>query len=86
MWDKLDDLLVGGTMPSLAQVRKLAKRQKWNENNARIEYYRWRSYVGNNGHMVARKPVVTPAVPAKAAPGVPMVATAAYTGPDRRAH
>lgn len=85
VWDKLDEMLAAGEMPTLAQVRKLAKRQKWNENNARIEYYRWRNYVGSAGHMAApTKPAVTPAVPAKAAPGVPMVVTPAYNGPDRR--
>lgn len=47
VWDALDKMRTdSGSVPSLEQVRKVAKRRKWNANNARIEYYRWRAHNG----------------------------------------
>jgi hypothetical protein len=47
VWEALDKVRAdSGNVPTLDQVRKLAKRRKWNANNARIEYYRWRAHNG----------------------------------------
>lgn len=47
VWDTLDKMRIeSGNVPTLDEVRKLAKRRKWNANNARIEYYRWRAFNG----------------------------------------
>ena len=48
VWDQLDKVRAQakGGVPSLGDVRKLAKKHHWNENNARIEYYRWRAFNG----------------------------------------
>jgi hypothetical protein len=80
VWDKLDQMVAHGDRPTLDKVRKLAKRHKWNENNARIEFYRWRAFVAAQ----AGTPAKAPTVPAMAAPGASMVHTPAYSGPDRR--
>lgn len=74
VWDELDkQRSASGAVPTLEQVRKLAKRKKWNANNARIEYYRWRAHNG-----ITRRA-------ASAQPADGQVKTATYTGPDRRA-
>lgn len=46
VWDELDRNKEKGQVLTLDQVRKLAKRKKWNANNARVEYYRWRAANG----------------------------------------
>lgn len=45
VWDALDKATVDakGTLPTLQDVQKLAKRKRWNANTARVQYYRWRS-------------------------------------------
>lgn len=46
VWDTLDKMSEKGALPSLSDVRKVAKRRRWNANNARIEYYQWRKFNG----------------------------------------
>lgn len=46
VWDVLDVAKEKGEIPSLSEVRKIAKRRRWNANNARIEYYQWRKHHG----------------------------------------
>lgn len=47
VWETLDKMRTdSGSVPTLEDVRKVAKRRKWNANNARIEYYRWRAFNG----------------------------------------
>lgn len=46
VWDALDAVRYAtGQLPSLQEAKDLAKLRHWNENTARIQYYRWR----NNG-------------------------------------
>lgn len=46
VWDALDAVQhITGELPSLQDARDLAKRKNWNENTARIQYYRWRKEV-----------------------------------------
>ncbi len=46
VWDVLDkERQDTGAIPTLEHVRQLAKREHWNDNTARIQYYRWRSAV-----------------------------------------
>lgn len=50
VWDTLDKMRADeGNVPTLDKVRKVAKRRRWNANNARIEYYRWRAFNGIHG-------------------------------------
>jgi hypothetical protein len=43
VWDTLDALTnITGEVPSLKATKELARRRNWNENTARIQYYRWR--------------------------------------------
>lgn len=51
VWDKLDELKVSGEVPTLKQIKKVARRRRWNENNTRIEYYRWRNFNGIRGQV-----------------------------------
>jgi hypothetical protein len=78
VWDELDRVRAGSNnVPTLGDVRKMAKRKHWNANNARIEYYRWRAFNGIT---------VRPAkVQAEQRAPVHMVRVPSYTGPDRRA-
>jgi hypothetical protein len=47
VWETLDKLTADGKpLPTLNDMRKIGRRRRWNENNTRIEYYRWRR---NNG-------------------------------------
>jgi hypothetical protein len=45
VWDALDSITKdkSGTIPTLQEVQKLARRKRWNANTARVQYYRWRS-------------------------------------------
>lgn len=49
VWDILDQMKSAGSVPTLKQVKKVARRRRLNENNARIEYYRWRKFNGISG-------------------------------------
>lgn len=43
VWEELDTIVEKTNhTPSITEVRKLASKKKWNQNNARVEYYRWR--------------------------------------------
>jgi hypothetical protein len=53
VWDTLDKLSDEGHTPTLQEIKRLARRRKWNENNTRIEYYRWRGARGIHGRMAA---------------------------------
>lgn len=45
VWCALDKVLAkGGEGPTLQYVLALAKKQGWNANNARIEFYQWRKF------------------------------------------
>lgn len=62
VWEALDKMRTeGGNVPTLEQVRKVAKRRRWNANNARIEYYRWRAHNG-----ISREVKTKPAPEARA--------------------
>jgi hypothetical protein len=45
VWDALDSITKdkSGTIPTLQEVQKLARRKRWNANTARVQYYRWRA-------------------------------------------
>jgi hypothetical protein len=45
VWEALDSITKdkSGTVPTLQEVQKLARRKRWNANTARVQYYRWRS-------------------------------------------
>ena len=43
VWIELDKRVsANGKVPSITDVRSMAKKHKWNPNNARVECYRWR--------------------------------------------
>lgn len=46
VWDALDQMRAKGKHPKLEDIQKVAGRHRWNENNTRIEFYRWRHAVG----------------------------------------
>lgn len=50
VWNALDNMLPNG-VPTIGNVRDLAKANGWNINNATIEFYAWRKFHGlnNNG-------------------------------------
>lgn len=51
VWDELDKLADKfGDTPTLQRIQAVAERKGWNENNTRIEYYRWRRAHGVTGH------------------------------------
>jgi len=53
VWDHLDKIQANeNRIPTLAEMRKIAKKKRWNANNARIEYYNWRQFHGitRNSH------------------------------------
>jgi hypothetical protein len=49
VWDTLDKMSAEGDVPSLQQIRKEARRRRWNKSTATIQYYRWR-----NAHGITR--------------------------------
>lgn len=65
VWDYCDSVRTpDGTAPTVKQVKEYAVAQKWNENNASIEYYQWRKFNGITGRA---KKVAVEAPPAGAA-------------------
>lgn len=49
VWDALDEMSKAGSVPSLQDIRKEARRRRWNKSTATIQYYRWR-----NAHGITR--------------------------------
>lgn len=47
VWNALDNMLPDG-VPTIGNVRDLAKANGWNINNATIEFYAWRKFHGLN--------------------------------------
>ena len=47
VWNALDNMLPNG-VPTIGNVRDLAKANCWNINNATIEFYAWRKFHGLN--------------------------------------
>lgn len=47
VWNALDNMLPNG-VPTIGNVRDLAKANGWNVNNATIEFYAWRKFHGLN--------------------------------------
>lgn len=47
VWNALDNMLPNG-VPTIGNVRDLAKSNGWNINNATIEFYAWRKFHGLN--------------------------------------
>ncbi|EGD8500452.1 hypothetical protein DOS04_02325 [Shigella sonnei] len=47
VWNALDNMLPDG-VPTIGNVRDLAKANGWNINNATIEFYAWRKFNGLN--------------------------------------
>lgn len=46
VWDWCDANVTGNTIPSAKQVKEAATQHAWNANNASIEYYNWRKFMG----------------------------------------
>lgn len=46
VWDALDKLSARGHIPTLQEIRDVAKSKRWNDNTARVQFYRWRSATG----------------------------------------
>lgn len=43
VWDALDAVQhLTGETPSLKDAKEIARKRGWNENTARIQYYRWK--------------------------------------------
>lgn len=49
VWDFCDEMNSGGVLPTAADVRNQADAHNWNANNASIEYYNWRKFMGIRG-------------------------------------
>lgn len=47
VWNALDNMLPN-SVPTIGNVRDLAKANSWNINNATIEFYAWRKFHGLN--------------------------------------
>lgn len=47
VWNALDNMLPDG-VPTIGNVRDIAKANSWNINNATIEFYAWRKFNGLN--------------------------------------
>lgn len=43
IWDALDGMGKGATLEA---IRKVAKAKRWNDNTARVQFYRWRAARG----------------------------------------
>jgi hypothetical protein len=46
VWSALDGFAAKGEPPSSKDVRELVEKHKWNQNNASIEFSRWRKFNG----------------------------------------
>lgn len=55
VWDELNSMMTHdeatglANVPTVAQIKAVAKEKGWNENNASIEYYQWRKFHGITG-------------------------------------
>jgi hypothetical protein len=55
VWDALNSMMQHdeasgtATVPTVADIKKLAEEKGWNVNNASIEYYQWRKWHGITG-------------------------------------
>lgn len=55
VWDALNNMMTHdeaagtATIPTVADIKKLAETNGWNVNNASIEYYQWRKWHGITG-------------------------------------
>jgi hypothetical protein len=55
VWDALSNMMTHdeasgtATVPTVADIKKLAEEKGWNVNNASIEYYQWRKWHGITG-------------------------------------
>lgn len=52
VWAELDKTMKRtGEVPTIHDVRKMASKRGWNQNNARVEYYQWRRAHGIHGRV-----------------------------------
>lgn len=49
VWDFCDDKTSADYTPSIKEVKAEAEARGWNANNASIEYYNWRKFMGLRG-------------------------------------
>lgn len=55
VWDTLNSMMTHdeatglANVPSAADIKKVAEEKGWNVNNASIEYYNWRKFMGIKG-------------------------------------
>lgn len=49
VWDFCDDQSTPDGVPSVKDVKAEAEARGWNVNNASIEYYQWRKFMGIRG-------------------------------------
>ncbi len=43
VWDTLDRMKSAGQIPTIAEVRRIAAKRRWNGNTARVQFYLWKS-------------------------------------------
>ena len=55
VWAELDSMYAGGEVPTFAQILRVSKKKRWNENNTRVEYYNWRQANGITGRLDAKE-------------------------------
>lgn len=55
VWDALDAMHAGGVTITAQAVRDLATAKGWNQNNAGIEMYQWRKFMGLNTPRVKKE-------------------------------
>jgi hypothetical protein len=53
VWKALDRLSRRNPRPSITDILKVSSRKGWNNNNTRVEYYRWRKAHGITGRVPA---------------------------------
>lgn len=61
VWTALDQMHAAGVVPTAKDVRELATAKTWNPNNASIEFYQWKRFMG------LTQPRVTPKAKRKTA-------------------
>lgn len=52
VWDLLDGMVKDGESPTAKMVKTAAEANKWNVNNASIEFYQWRKFHGITGRQI----------------------------------
>lgn len=55
VWVELDTMYANGVVPTFAQILRVSKKKRWNENNTRVEYYNWRQANGITGRLDAKE-------------------------------